>query len=91
MATTQDATSFARNYVAHINAFLAAFTDLQRDMDRVNQDPGLAQAAADAMNASGRSGLTAANYTSAGVVTDALTQTFNGGNPSNKSAYYDLL
>jgi hypothetical protein len=91
MATTQDALSFARNHIAHINAFLQIFTDLQRDMDRIAQDPDLAQGAADAMNSSGRSGLTAANFTNAGTVTNAMTQTFNGGSPTNKSVYYDLL
>jgi hypothetical protein len=91
MASTQNAAAFAANMIAHVNQFINAFHDLGFDRDRLTEDPELAQAAADAMNAAGRTGLTATQFTNAGIVLDAMQQTWNGGNPSNKSCLYDLL
>jgi hypothetical protein len=91
MASTQNANAFANGMIAHINDFLTALTQLQRDQDRLSEDADLAQAAADALLAAGRVNLTGQNFTNAGIVVGAITATFGGGSPSNKSAFYDLL
>jgi phage host-nuclease inhibitor protein Gam len=91
MASTQNANAFANTMIGHVNAFITTLGDLQRDQDRLSEDPGLAGAAAAAMNASGRPDLTAQHFTDAATVVVALTATFAGGNPSNKSAFYNLL
>jgi hypothetical protein len=91
MPSTQNAATFAAHMIGHIHAFIDAFHDLGFDRDRLAEDPELAKAAADAMIIAGRPDLTAAEFTNAGIVIDAMLATWNGGSPSNKSVLYDLL
>jgi hypothetical protein len=79
--------------VGHTNAFIVALTQLQNDRDRINQDPDLAQGAADFLNAAGgRPGpLTATNFSNAATVVGAITAVWEGGSPSNESVMFDLL
>jgi len=92
MATSpQDATTFARNFIATINGFLKAQDDMERANDRMAKDPNLAAAAAEAMNASGRPNLTAQQFTDAGTAIQQVTFTLQSGSPELISYFYALL
>jgi hypothetical protein len=92
MATSpQDATTFARNFIATINSFLNAQDDMKRAYDRMQKDPQLASAAAAAMNTSGRPNMTAQNFTDAGTCVSQVEFTLQSGTPVLISYLYAML
>jgi hypothetical protein len=92
MATSpQDATTFARNFIAGINSFLKAQDDMTRANDRMQKDPSLADAAAEAMNAAGRPNLTAQDFTNAATAIQQIQFALQSGSPETISFFYALL
>jgi hypothetical protein len=92
MATSpQDATTFARNFIATINGFLNAQDDMNRANDRLAKDPALADAAAAAMNAAGRPALTGQDFTNAATAIQQVQFTLQSGTPELISYFYALL
>jgi len=88
MASSQDALTYARNMVSHINALIAVLHDLQVDQDRQTEDPNLAAAAAAAMT--GRT-LTATDFSNAANAIGQVLFAYNSGTPTQKSYLYALL
>ena len=91
MATTQDATTYANRLINSINQLITVLNDLQVAQDRQTQDPELAQAAADALNGSGRENMTAETFTDAAGAIGQILFAYNSGDPTQKSLLFALL
>lgn len=91
MATSQDALTFGRGFIAAVNTFLNDMNALNTYADRIAQDAGLAAAVATAMNAVGRPTLTTQNINDAVAAIGQVAFTLNSGSPTQKSKLYALL
>ena len=86
-----DPINFYRLFINNINTFIAALEQLNLMQDRMAQDSGLAAAAAAAAQASGRSDLTAADFTNAGGAIAQIDFAYTSGAPPQKSFLYKVL
>lgn len=74
-----------------VNQLLTTMQTLNTYNDRLAQDSGLAAATAAALNATGRSGLTAQNFVDVGAAITQLQFTLNSGSPTQYSKLYEIL
>jgi hypothetical protein len=86
-----DATTFYRNLISEVQTLINDLENLDTSQDRMNEDAGLAAAAAAAANAAGRTDLTGADFTNAASAINQILFAFNSGSPTQKSYLYKLL
>lgn len=86
-----DAVNFGRNFVTQINATINALEDLRIMQDRMQQEPGLSQAAAAAMNTAGRADLAKVDFDNAAAAIQQILFAFDSGSPPQKSYLYKML
>ena len=86
-----DSTSYGRNFIAQINTFINSIEDMRLMRDRMVEEAGLAQSAADAMNAVGRQDLAKADFDNASAALQQIIFAFDSGSPTQKSYLYRML
>jgi hypothetical protein len=86
-----DSTSYGRNFIAQINIFINSIEDMRLMRDRMVEEAGLAQSAADAMNAVGRADLTSTDFDNASAALQQIIFAFDSGTPTQKSYLYKML
>lgn len=86
-----DAVSFSRNFIAQINTAINALDDLRVMQDRLQQEPGLSQNAANAMNTAGRADLGKADFDNAAGAIQQILFAYDSGSPPQKSFLYKML
>jgi hypothetical protein len=86
-----DANEFYVNFRNEINIFSHTLENLSIYEDRLNSDSTLAQAAADAAKAAGRTDLVAADFTNAASAIQQIIFTYGSGSPTQKSYLYKIL
>jgi hypothetical protein len=86
-----DATGFGSQYVQTVKELIDAIEAAQLMQDRLNAEPGLAAAVAQAMVGSNRSDLTEQVITDAAGAIQQIYFTFGSGSPSQKSLLYLVL
>jgi len=86
-----DAITFYREFIATARETVNLMSKLETMKERVESDPALAQAAADAASTSGRPDISKADVDNAvGAITQILF-TWDSGEPTQKSYFYELL
>lgn len=91
MATTQDPLAFGTGMIVHIRQMISVFNDLQNDQYRMQDDPGLAAAAAEALNNAGRQNLTDTTFGNAADAIGQILFAYTSGAPSQRSKLFALL
>ena len=86
-----DAISFGRNFVSTVNTLINAIESAQLQHDRLVEEPTLAQAAADALKASGRADMTTQIINDASSAIQQIVFTYGSGSPTQKSLLYKML
>lgn len=86
-----DAPVFYKTLQTQVRTFVDQLNALETLKDRMDSDAGLATAAAAAAVASGRTDLTAADFTNIGAAIGQLLFAFNSGSPTQKSYLYKIL
>lgn len=89
--STQDASLFALGMIGHIRQMISVFNDLQNDQYRMQDDPGLAMAAAEALNNAGRQNLTDTTFNNAADAIGQILFAYTSGAPSQRSKLFALL
>jgi hypothetical protein len=86
-----DSTSYGRNFIAQIGTFIDSIEDMRLMRDRMVEETGLAQSAADAMNKVGRTDLTKIDFDNASAALQQIIFAFDSGAPTQKSYLYKML
>jgi hypothetical protein len=86
-----DPTAFNRTVTLTVRSFADSMQQIQELKDRMDSDAGLAVAAAATAQASGRADLAVDDFNNLGAAIGQILATWNTGEPTEKSFFYQML